>query len=53
VIIIIDVGTYGGIVLIPFGSGKFTIFVSVTEVLEEFKENLVGGLVSGDDLWVL
>lgn len=42
-IIVIDGGRNCSIVIIPFRSADFTVTVNITEVLQEFKEDLFLG----------
>lgn len=52
VIIVVDGGANGGVVLEPLLLGDLTIVVSVSEVLEELKEDLVLGHFAVLDLGV-
>ena len=51
-IIIVDGGADGGVVLVPLIALDSTVTVLVTEVLEELKEDLVLGLLARLDLRV-
>ena len=46
VIVVVDGGRDSGVVLVPLISLDLSIVVSVTEVLEEFQEHLVFGLLA-------
>ena len=51
-VIVVDGGANGGVVLEPLLLGDLTIVVSVSEVLEEFQEHFVLGHLAGLDLGV-
>ena len=50
--VVVNRGADSGVVLVPFVSLDSTIAVSVAEVLEEFKEDLILGLLTALDFRV-
>lgn len=52
VVVVVNRGGHGGVVVVPLGTGDFTVTVLVTEVSEELKEHFVLSHLSGDNLGV-
>ena len=51
-VVVVNGGADSGVVLVPLRSLNFSVTVSVSEVGEELKEDLVLGHFSGLHLWV-